>query len=201
MTLLYVGAFVDTLPLLLFKNYQRFIFVDQAPNDPHEHWPKGCLGHSICQNFIDTILRNIKQEGHQIIEHSIVDNTMNLKFKQALTFKESELIYYFNTIFPDDLDETKLTLVNQSTGILIKGCYLDTRLLKNLPKLQFVYITYGCLTDLNGDQLRTLTRYNLNQIKDYELHENRIIIYGDQCLEYKFQSVFSQLDRLILIDH
>lgn len=159
--MLYIGAFTDTLPVTLFPSVKQFIFIDQSPEDLQEHWPEGCLGHHICQSFIENLELNLKKQG-LLIEEMIFQAE-----KRTIIFKfdgDRSLYYFYNTDFPNDLTEDMSAMIDGITDLYIKGYSPD---IENLPYSDSVFITQLCIEDYDQNELEK--RGNIQLINEYDL--------------------------------
>ena len=100
-TLLYIGALTDLLPIDAFPLVNRFIYVDQMPNDKLKCLNTGDLGDRLhdMNEFVDELTSTLKLQGH------VVDNVDREENKLVFTFDESRILTYFcNVTFPDETE-------------------------------------------------------------------------------------------------
>ena len=124
MTLLYVGAFNDPVPLVLFPDIDTFVYVDQAPSDQLDHWGQDCIGAFESQNlnvFVSFILNNLRNTGHRLGEIRI-DNSQNyLKIKLIKDARVKTVHYFYNTVFPEVCPDLLQSFLSQITHWYICG--------------------------------------------------------------------------------
>jgi hypothetical protein len=106
--LLYIGAFIDCSVIQSFQEFDKFIFVDQIPEDKMNHYPYGCLGYLMKLNFEESLKITLEHYGLQIETFEKPDiNTFLVTFEDGRI-----LIYYYNTIFPHDLTPWMIETIN-----------------------------------------------------------------------------------------
>jgi hypothetical protein len=112
-TAVYIGAGIDVLPLLLFRNIRTFIYIDSQPltefgsSELHEHFSRP----KFTMNFTQTM----KKIGYNKL-HKRAENLHEYVHNSRMT----EVLYFMNNRFPQSLDELALKYIK--TASILIGC-------------------------------------------------------------------------------
>jgi hypothetical protein len=177
-TLLYVGAFIDVLPLVLFKDVKTFVFVDQCPDDLDEHFPDNCVGNHVNQSFetfLSYLTRNIMKTEHRLlsINHQPKDNLVIFHIERLPSKEVFELHYFYSVSFPTDVNPKLNSILPDVTDLYLCGYSPEFLLNKDsnkipvlmydedkpLSKLTTIHTTEICNNNLPND-----IRYKYNRV-------------------------------------
>jgi len=114
-TAVYVGAGIDVLPLLLFRNIRLFIYIDSADNDYEFRKTIGNIGY----------VKQHSQVGLNPREY--IHNSRGTK-----------VLYFMNNSFPDKLDSYAIDCIKQASILICCGYNPDSSILdlmKTGPKI------------------------------------------------------------------
>jgi hypothetical protein len=112
-TAVYIGAGIDVLPLLLFRNIRRFIYIDSQPLtefgscELHEQFSR--------PNFTMNFTQTMKKIGY----NKVYKRAENL-YEYVHHTRMTEVLYFMNNRFPHALDELAHTYIK--TASILIGC-------------------------------------------------------------------------------
>lgn len=144
-SLLYIGAFTDSTPLLdnkIFKNIDRFIYVDGGPQSSYWQKDTTTLGHYKAQNFEECLKISIETSGREILSFDkSCENTYHIKLENG-----KEIYYFYNTIFPHKLTKRMSTMVKECQYVMYTGMPVTKDIYayikKECKKLHTQYVGY-----------------------------------------------------------
>ena len=196
-TLLYIGAYIDLIPIFFFKDIKKFIFIDCVPFSNHGN--QVVLKDDIMKNiyasideidkykdineignkdFLPKLEKVMKQNDFVLIENNKLDSYLLYK-NQDRTIK-----YYINRAFPEFLtksikEDIKKCNILYNSGYHPNKCVLDL-MMKPTTFVGSSNTCYQSLTLLDEDFNTSIIRclyeneklinsyYILKMIKDYE---------------------------------
>jgi hypothetical protein len=125
-TAVYIGAGIDVLPLLLFRNIRTFIYIDSQPLtefgsiELHEHFSR--------PNFTMNFTQTMKKIGYNKV-YPRADNLYEYVHHTRMT----EVLYFMNNRFPHALDELVHKYIK--TASILIGCgYNPDKCIINMMK-------------------------------------------------------------------
>lgn len=180
-SLLYVGAFLDCLPLVVMRDIERFVYIDASPDDKINHFPKPCLGYHEKLNFDECLKINLEYYDMNIV--SFVKKDSNFIHILVDTASGRKEIYYFcNTVFPIDIDSSMLEIIKECQYLLTAGMLVDKKMgeyLKELPNIH----TYFPADLSNYRQWVSpswiISGYYYKMMKEYETETTCIVDFCD----------------------
>lgn len=144
-TAVYVGAGIDVLPLLLFRNIRLFIYIDSGGNDYEFRKTIGNIG------------------------YNKVNSRVGLNPREYLhNSRGTRVLYFMNNSFPDSLDPLALDYIKKASILICCGynphcSILD--LMKDGPKIFIGNNKTNYVREIDGVYKKI--RDDRNQIEEY----------------------------------
>ncbi len=172
-TIVYVGSGWDIFPLIS-SQYNRYVFIEALPKKITDPLQEEEVDHGIhtveeLKNIIERYLHNYFEEYELII-----DDPEKNQWVWNIGNNQAELIFYYNTIFPDDLTDDITAKIKNASALWVAGCKVDPSMFEIAPGIRKVYF-------------RTMERY-LGLLKGVPKKIRRVPLpdydYDDETAEF-----------------
>jgi hypothetical protein len=217
-SLLYIGAGLDTNPLLFFSDYSRFIFFDTQPRTVNNNETQFDID-SYKGDFINNLVSKYKELGFTLEKNRIIDkdyhkqilneeqmeqynttpiNNINPELIIFVKAKTKQIIkYYISTNISSNLNETILNDIKNTTGLIISKHFPDAILL-NYIKSPITFYGYMnndyiiCGETNNGTDPKTIM--NVLQEEPEQKYFDNFYLINEETREFiKKEDYFSLL--------
>ena len=121
MIAVYIGAGINIIPIILFRNIETFIYIDSKPDFIDKNYRT-----KFFWNFHDTITK----VGYYKIRN--IDNTNLHRYKHSS--RHTEVLYFMNTNFPTGLTQLAKDYIKQASVLICCG-YNPNKVILDLMKL------------------------------------------------------------------
>ena len=115
-TAVYVGAGIDVLPILLFRNIRTFIYIDMYPRDAFNNVING---REYISKMEDDFYKTIRGIGFFKINKR--DSTTPNLYEYLHNSRATQVLYFFNNEFPNNMDKIALDYIRKASILICCG--------------------------------------------------------------------------------
>ena len=116
-TAVYIGAGINVLPIILFRNITLFIYIDKSPFT------------NISDKFVNDFHKTITNIGYYKVHNGINQNLFEYQHGSRIT----RVLYFMNNNFPTKIDNMALDYIKKAS-ILICGAHSPHKIIFDLMK-------------------------------------------------------------------
>lgn len=182
----YIGAGHDMIPVVVCKEIESFIYVDAGPSfDPSHPF----VSETSAKKRLDHLNKIVSQIGFFLIRHTRHKKIGIFEYRNVTT--NQTIHYYYNTVFPQDMDELLYKQLLECDTLIIAGYQpFYHNALSNIKR--FITNLHACYqTDEETEYIGKI--FSIYENKKVEIE----LLYETKSWEYWLnERVSSDIDQL-----